>query len=60
MIMQEIRGPRESFCGGSKCTLILIFIISAVVVRCGAEDVGVIDIRTLKRTVSSLNFESKK
>lgn len=36
------------------------FIISAVVVRCGAEDIGVIDICMLKRTVSSLNFESKK
>lgn len=36
------------------------FIISAMVVRCGAEDVGVIDIHTLKRTISSLNFESEK
>lgn len=36
------------------------FIISAVVVRCGAEDVGVIAICTLKCTISSLNFESKK
>lgn len=36
------------------------FIISAVVVCCGAEDVGVIDIRTLKCTISNLNFVSKK
>jgi len=36
------------------------FIISAVMVRCGAEDVGVIDTRTWKRAVSSLNFVSEK
>lgn len=35
------------------------FIISAVVVRCGAEAVGVIDIPTSKCTISSLNFESE-
>lgn len=35
------------------------FIISAVAVRCGAEDVGVINISTLKCMISSLNFESK-
>lgn len=34
------------------------FIISATVVCCGAEDVGVIDICMLKRTISSPNFES--
>lgn len=37
-----------------------VFIISATVVCCGAEDVEVINIRTLKRTISSLNFKSVK
>lgn len=38
----------------------LDFIISATVVCCGAEDVGMIDIHTLKRTISSLSVESVK
>ena len=36
------------------------FTISAVVVGCGAEDVGVVDICTLKCAISSLNFKSKE
>lgn len=36
------------------------FIISSVVVCCETEDIGVIDIRTGKRMISNLNFESKE